>query len=54
MAAVDEELHLEALADQAALHVDHAGQHRIDLAGSGSTLELFEGQKRLGHHVNPA
>ncbi|MNN15237.1 hypothetical protein D3C81_1283380 [compost metagenome] len=54
MAAVDKELYLEALADQAALHVDHAGQDRIDFAGSGGALELLEGQKRLGHHVDPA
>ncbi|MNL64008.1 hypothetical protein D3C87_1881840 [compost metagenome] len=54
MAAVDEKLDLEALADQPPLHIDHAHQHGIDFAGSRGTLELVETEEGLGHHVSPA
>jgi hypothetical protein len=54
MTAVDEKLDLESLADQSPLHIDHADQHGIDLAGGRGALECFETEKRLGHHVNPA
>ena len=50
MAAVDEKLDLETLADQSPLHVDHAHQDGVDFAGSGSTLEFVKTEERLGHH----
>ncbi|MNR03094.1 hypothetical protein D3C85_1189750 [compost metagenome] len=39
MAAVDEKLDLEALADQSSLHVDHADQHGIDFTAGSGALE---------------
>ncbi|MNF73957.1 hypothetical protein D3C84_559770 [compost metagenome] len=54
MAAVDEKLDLEALADQASLHVDHADQYGIDFAGSRGALECIKAEEGLGHHGNPA
>ncbi|MNR47043.1 hypothetical protein D3C85_1660990 [compost metagenome] len=48
MGAVEEELDLEALADQAPLHIDHAGQDRIDGAGFGVLAQL--GQCEGGSH----
>jgi len=38
MAAVDEKLDLESLADQSSLHVDHADQHGIDFAEAAARL----------------
>jgi len=46
--AVEEELDLEAFADQAALHVDHAGQDGVDAAGFGQLAQLGKGE-RGGH-----
>ncbi|MNR62276.1 hypothetical protein D3C85_1842580 [compost metagenome] len=54
MAAVDEKLDLESLADQSTLHVDHAHQHGIDFAAGSSTLEFVKTEERLGHHGSPA
>jgi len=54
MAAVDEKLDLESLADQSSLHVDHADQHGIDLAGGSGAFECIKAEKGLGHHVSPA
>jgi len=48
MGAVEEELDLEALADQAALHVDHAGQDGVDAAGFGQLAQSGKGE-RGGH-----
>ena len=42
--AVQKELGLEALADQTALHVDHAGQHRVDAAVGDGALEFGEAE----------
>ncbi len=54
VAAVDEELDLEALADQSALHVDHADQHGVDFAGGSGALECIKAEEGLCHHVDPA
>ena len=40
----EEVLRLEALADQPPLHVDEAGEHRVDLAARDGLLELVECQ----------
>ena len=49
--AVDEILGLEALADEAALHVDHGHQHGIDGAGRDLRLQLVEPE--IAGHVEP-
>ncbi|MNI83002.1 hypothetical protein D3C73_1397710 [compost metagenome] len=54
VAAVDEKLDLEALADQASLHVDHADQHGVDFAGGSGAFECIKAEEGLGHHGNPA
>ncbi|MNT25860.1 hypothetical protein D3C72_1614040 [compost metagenome] len=51
MAAVDEELGLEALANQSPLHVHHAGQHRVDLAAGNGFLEFVEAEERFAHRA---
>ena len=40
--AVDEKLGLEALADEAALHVDHGDDHGVDRAGRDGLLQVSE------------
>ena len=42
--AVREEFRLEALADQAALHVHHGHQHGVDGAGADRALQLRHGE----------
>ncbi|MNO61409.1 hypothetical protein D3C76_520560 [compost metagenome] len=44
MGDIEEELDLEALADQPALHVDDAGEHGIDGAGCGQLAQFAEGE----------
>ncbi|MCY1302811.1 hypothetical protein D9M70_524920 [compost metagenome] len=46
--AVDEELRVEALAHQPALHVDLAGENRIDAPGGDVFLQLI---KRIAHQL---
>ena len=40
--AIDEELRVKALAHQASLHVDLAGQNRIDAAFGNILLQVFK------------
>ena len=54
MAAVDEILGVEALADEAALQVDHGGHHRVDGAGLHLGLQLFECQHAFAHRRSPS
>ena len=42
--AVDEKFRLEALADEAALHVDHGDDHGVDRAGRDGFLQVIERQ----------
>ena len=46
--AVEEILGLEALADEASLHVGKAGHDRVDLAGADRLLQLLQCQN-AGH-----
>ena len=49
--AVDEILGLEALADEAALHVDHGDEHGVDGAGGDGLLQLVEPE--IAGHAEP-
>jgi hypothetical protein len=49
VARLDEVLHMETLAHQAALHVDTAHQHGVDIAGACGRFQLVEG--KVSSHV---
>ena len=54
VAAVGEELGVEALADEAALQIDHGGHDRIDGAGLHLCLQLVKCQHAFAHGGSPS
>ena len=54
IAAVGEELGVEALADETALQVDHGGDYRVNRSGLHLCLQLFECQHAFGHRHSPS